>query len=122
MHESTKILQVSLHEKKIAQGASLYKINPDYTGYQVMPPSGTFKVEPPGPWVFYHALSIIALPQKLKAFFKGNGQTQALQPVAATPLFFRDPGGHYGGFAGLPNYFANFRPMEGLNFTCMLIP
>ena len=101
MHESTKILQVSLHEKKIAQGASLYKINPDYTGYQVMPPSGTFKVEPPGPWVFYHALSIIALPQKLKAFFKGNRQTQALQPGAATPLFSETPVATFGGLLGL---------------------
>ena len=108
-------------KKKLKRGPSLKEIS----GLNRVPGYATFgivKVDYPGPWVFYLALSIIALPQKLKAFFKGNGQTQALQPVAATPLFFRDPGGHYGGFAGLPNYFANFRPMEGLNFTCMLIP
>ena len=91
-------LSVRSKKKKLKRGPSLK----ENSGLNRVPGYATFgivKVDYPGPWVFYLALSIIALPQKLKAFFKGNRQTQALQPGAASPLI--ETGGHFWGFAGL---------------------
>ena len=61
-------LSVRSKKKKLKRGPSLK----ENTGLNRVPGYATFgivKVDYPGPWVFYLALSIIALPQKLKAFF-----------------------------------------------------
>ena len=106
----TKFSKCQIQKKKLKRGPSLK----ENSGLNRVPGYATFgivKVDYPGPWIFYLALSIIALPQKLKAFFKGNRQTQALQPGAATPLFSETPVATFGGLLGLrwPNYFATFR-------------
>ena len=90
-----KFSKCQIQKKKLKRGPSLK----ENSGLNRVPGYATFgivKVDYPGPWVFYLALSIIALPQKLKAFFKGNRQTQALQPVAATPYNWWPPWGFAG--------------------------
>ena len=110
----TKFSKCQIQKKKLKRGPSLK----ENSGLNRVPGYATFgivKVDYPGPWVFYLALSIIALPQKLKAFFKGNRQTQALQPGAATPLFM---GGHFWGFAGLlTTHFPVWEGYQFVNFT-----
>ena len=61
--------------------SGLYRV-PGYATF------GIVKVDSPGPWVFYLALSIIALPQKK------IDRHRSCRTVAATPLF-SETGGHY---------------------------
>ena len=65
----TKFSKCQIQKKKLKRGPSLK----ENSGLNRVPGYATFgivKVDYPGPWVFYLALSIIALPKSLRLFLK----------------------------------------------------
>ena len=113
--KQTKFSKCQIQKKKLKRGPSLK----ENSGLHRVPGYATFgivKVDYPGPWVFYLALSIIALPKSLRLFLK---EIDRHRPCNRWQRHLSsETGGHHGDLLGLrwPNYFATFRPMEGYHF------
>ena len=115
----TKFSKCQIQKKKLKRGPSLK----ENSGLNRVPGYATFgivKVDYPGPWVFYLALSIIALPKSLRLFLK---EIDRHRPCNRWQRHLTT-GGHHGDLLGLrwPNYFATFRfDREGYYYISLLI-